>query len=296
MIVAAERSTTTMWKRLVRAAIALTALQFAGSTLASPYTVYFSGTTTAFYDSTGASVSGNVGQSFSGWLTFDLANAETLDNYDSSDFAYSTAYSDRGCYTLVNGVCTLDYGAIPPLVTGYAVNSPFAPPGGYQPIPTSAYVYDYSTVQNFRAYPPANPPTGYDQYNVSRNQFQESYTGDLVGAYQHSSIEHYFSLFPLAYDNSMFGLVSDLLATPNLANVPLGQSNLDFESQGLREDCLFSEGCTFNGYLPESQHWQGTLTSLRVAPGGANVPEPMTLVLVGVALAGLGFSRRKKGG
>lgn len=298
-IIAGARGELVMWKTLVRAAIALTALQVAGLSLASPYTVYFSGTTTYYYDYvTGAEVLGNEGQPFSGWLTFDLANAQSIVDYDSAgvDYAYSFADSYRGCYSREGVVCAPgdDYGASAPLVTGYSISTPFAPPGGYQPMSLSTYVYDYSTIQNFRCYPGSCPTDGYDQYTAYRNQYQQSYTGDLSGSYQYAYVERYFGLSPIAYDNLMFALVSDLLGTPNLANVDSGQFNIRFQSDARIADCLFGGDCTFGDFFPNSLVWEGTLASLRVVEGPANVPEPATLALAGLALAGLGFSRRKK--
>ena len=81
-----------------------------------------------------------------------------------------------------------------------------------------------------------------------------------------------------------FGFGASSSAYPNEVPEPFNVSAIMATSGGLATFTVNSSD--FDGFFNDCAFWQVTLTS--------NVPEPLTLGLLGLGLLGLGFSRRKR--
>lgn len=239
---------------------------------AAPYTAFIEGTTALYFDYDSLSyVEGNVGQPFSAKAIFDVANG-TLNTVSSPDQSYSQSATVRGCDRIVNGTCTSDSGAQLPVVTDYSVIAPFAPLGGYRPIPTSAYVFDLTNRLNMSldgAFPPG------DIYILERGQAQCNVTGDLDSAYTEECINTYFYVYLATTVHSMFGSLAnlfDLNRTPNLADVPPDALSVLYINVGQTNNCTKEVDqdpvCVASSYSPGSGYWLGSLTSLVVMGNG----------------------------
>ena len=236
---------------------------------AAPYTAYIEGTTGLYfdYDSFGY-VPENAGQTFSAKVTFDVANSPPITSLDPNN-PFSLSGLTRGCDRVVNGTCELDSGAQLPVVTDYSLVAPFAPTGGYRPLPIDAYWFDLSSRANSSG---ANPPT--DTYVIERGQERCNVTGDLDGAYTEECHNNYFFAYPTAFAHSMFGSLANLLdlnRTPILTDVPAGQINFRYIDAGQTNDCAHVDQelvCVTSSFLAGGVIWEGSVTSLVVMKEG----------------------------
>ena len=132
--------------------VAVSALSIAASAQATLFTAYFSGTTTYYYDyTTNTYVSSNVGVSFSGWFTFDVANAEGTYSDADANHEYNEPFSFSGCQYIANGSCQpgYDYGTNAPVVTGYHIDASF---GTTDPLATGSGLFDGSYEYLYRRF------------------------------------------------------------------------------------------------------------------------------------------------
>jgi hypothetical protein len=231
---------------------------------AAPSSVYIEGTTAYYIDYTTGEVASYSGQPFSITVDLDLANGTV-----SSDGTTNiNAFSLRGCRYVVDGLCLVDYGGQLPVVTDYSIAVSFAPVGGYRPIPTGDYLWDYTSRLN-------QSVTGMDRYTIERDQGQCIVTARDPTAYLQSCIEIRFYVHPTTNVNTMFGSLANLMnlnITPNLADVPPDFLGFTYSAVWRIDSCTAETGqdpeCTPAEYLPGSAVWEGTLTSVVPVGGG----------------------------
>lgn len=258
------------------ASVATSLLLGIADAYSAPYTAYMEGRTALYFDYGIGDVPDNVGQSFSTKVTFDVAIG-TLNTSSDPNNSYSQSFSLRGCERIVNGTCTSDLGAQLPVVTDYSVIAPFAPPGGYRPIPISDYVFDLTNRLN-QSLAGVNPPL--DIYVIERVQAQCNVTGDPDSAYTEECVERRFYLYLATDVNTMFVSLAnlfDLNRTPNLADVPAGYLSFIYADVGRINDCTKEVDqepvCVTRSYSPGSAYWLGSLTSLVVVKNGPTTKE-----------------------
>lgn len=273
--------------------VAASALSVATPVLATPYTAYFLGTTTYYYDYTSNTyVGSNVGVSFSGWFTFDVANAEYLNSYADANYAYNEPYSISGCQYIVNGSCQsgYDFGTNAPVVTGYHIDASF---GTIDPLASGSGVFDESYEELYRQFL-GGAYGADDQYVLLRQQYQQTSTSTDTGSL-YTSFDRIAELYPYSYTNLLLNGVTDFGQTPDLSAVAAGTTDFYVENQAYTQVCDNITGCA-STYSPNSYQWQGTLTSIAVVAGEAEqVSEPGTLATLGIGLIGLGFVGRRRG-
>ncbi len=290
-------ATRSLGTALAGAALAVSGISFAA---ASPYTAYFEGITTYYLDrTTGTTVPANEGQPFYGWISFDVTHATSVSDVADSSTHLVNATSSRGCLQTVNGLCVSDNGAQMPVVTGYFVSTPFAPAGGYQAIPDSAYLAEGaagSYRQNWRVYPSTSYPAGLDTYVIRREQYQYQITGDTNGTYTIEFLDQSLDLLLYSYSTLMLGSISDLTAPPNLAAGV--QGTVSQQGRPYHQECTMVSGipnCGPEISSTDAHYWSGTLTSFRLEAGNASAAfEPGTAALLCAGLSALAASRRRK--
>jgi hypothetical protein len=244
---------------------------------ASPSTVYMEGTTALYSDYfTGTGVPGYAGQPFSVKVSLNIANG-TLNASSLPDNSYSNSYSVRGCLRIVNGTCTVDFGAQLPVVTDYSINVSFAPAGGFRPIPASTYYWDLTSRVN-QSLAGINPPM--DIYAIERSQEQCTFIAGDPEAYEESCIGTFFYVYLSTNVNTMFGSLANLMdlnTTPNLADVPPGYLGFTYMSFERIDACAKEVDqepvCEVLAYLPGSFLWSGTLTSVVAVGEGPTTKE-----------------------
>lgn len=231
---------------------------------ATPLSLYFSGNVTiyAVSDPSGALVPdpSKSGQPFYGWVILDLPPPQ-IDASPDGTYLAARAESRRGCEALADGVCEIDYGAAPSLVTGYVINLPWESETAY---PASAYLGEFANRLNLHS-PPA-PPSHIDLYLIQLVQAQTSISSD--GASE--QVSRTFTLNPATFEtDDLFLSVLDYTLPPNPAAFP--------------NCCLFFSDASSAG----TRQWFGTINVMRA-------PEPAPIALLGIALAAMAIAGRER--
>jgi hypothetical protein len=238
---------------------------------AAPSTVYLEGTTASYFDDfSGADVPGNVGQPFSIKVTVDVANGTQFSTVVPGE-SYRQSFGIRGCRSVVEGLCTEDFGAQLPVVTDYSVLASFAPVDGLRPIPTGDYLWDLTSRSN-RSSTGGSPM---DVYAIERHQEQcTRVAADPEGGYEEKiCVGTFFWVYLSTTVNTMFGSdVMDLDKAPNLADVPPGYVGFTYVNFERVDGCLTVPDqepvCATLAYFPGSVAWTGTVTSVAVVGQG----------------------------
>lgn len=265
------------------------------SSSAAPVTVYFQGVSTTYRDNAGTVIAAKSGLGFSGWLTFDTALAESSNSFSSPFMTHASATTSRSCLSVVNGVCTNDYGNGAPVVLDYRVFAPFAPAGSYYALNhDGADWFDSTWRENTRLAPGVAAPDGSDTYSVGRLEQRTVLEGEVPsGLYTVDGIAQDINLALTTSGTALLTHVLDLDAAPDFAAVPLGQENFIFEYTNAT-----SRVCPTcpNDYrlTVDSFSFGGSLTSFYVLPG-MPVPEPSSFALTVVALLGGVIGARRRG-
>jgi hypothetical protein len=256
----------------------------AGSAQSAPYTLYFDYTITRYIETNSGAVPGNVGSSYSGWLTFDPDNGIGIDQVTDA-LRDRTQYVEWGCSLARNGACAADQGTARPVVTAYSIITPVGAFGRWTD--TALAPQDYSERRNLEA---LSVKPNADYWIATSRQRQDEDTGTLTSPgldYVRRSGERYLHLAPFTTPSEApdpFTAYDQLAEAPTV--LPVGQWNLRFIDQS-RADRYTDAGSTFLGYRPGSFEMQGTLTSARLVDGEAHVPLPGTVALLGLGALGL---------
>ena len=193
----------------------------------------------------------NPRDQFFGWITWDDANAEVIDDRAPFNLSITT---DSGCFS-----ATCDGGDIggndAPLVLDYSVNTPFGLVTPLTRIPGALFdPYNHSLRQN-GYHDLGNDAFGSAYYVRSyQAQFSQQANGN-ADTYALRDLQ----IFARDSPPALYGPGDDLNTSPNLSNVPIGQDNV-----------------LIHRYWQEAQQYDllsfyvtGTLVTAEVSPGEA---------------------------
>jgi len=138
--------------------------------------------------------------------------------------------------------------------------------------------------------------------DLAGNHFDDNYDGGAMGF--HNGMDNFFdrNTLTLSYGGAEFDVLDiDISSLYNFGRLELtGSDDSYFVSSALGQQVVSIKNVTsvtfsiknFSDSASSGAAWNGM--TVDVASTGNSIPEPTSIALVGLALAGIGFSRKKK--
>lgn len=247
--------------RLLRWLVVAACACIAVPATAAPVTLYFTYETLLVERVDGKDTTPGT---YSGWIRWDLANAESTGESAEPGTVRLFADSESGCRRSVNGICRpeQDFGSGTPVVTDYSVETPF---GTLRPHPPSD-ASDASSRANLRG-------SLNDEFLVARGQITREITVTPSDAPEYLYTEFFawrgLTLAPTALTGQLFTDFNDLDAPVSLAMVSPTQANVHIEDRGEYGECTSPFPPCAPPLDPDWYRITGSLRYLGLAP-----PEP----------------------